>query len=55
VQSEDKKNKVDTAFDVSDDPHCAAIVLAGFNVDPEHALEALGPGHGSATLGLRLL
>jgi hypothetical protein len=39
----------------SGDPHHAATVLAGFNVDPKDALEALCPGHGLATLGPRLL
>ena len=32
----------------SDDPHRPAAVLAGLDVDPEHAFEALCPGHGTA-------
>jgi len=40
--------------DAGDDPYRAATVLAGFNVDPEHALEALSSVHGLASLRLRL-
>jgi hypothetical protein len=32
-----------------------AAVFADFDINPEHALEALCPGHGLASLGLRLV
>ena len=34
-------------FDAGDNLHCVATVLTGFDVDPEHALETSGPGHGT--------
>jgi hypothetical protein len=34
-------------LDAGDNFHCAATVLTGFDVDPEHALETSGPGHGT--------
>ncbi len=37
-------------FDAGDDLHRTATYLAGFNVDVEHALEALRPAHGGAAL-----
>ena len=41
--------------DAGDDPHRPAAVLADFDIDPEHALEALCPSHGLASLGLGLV
>jgi hypothetical protein len=38
-------------FDARQDPHRTATVDTGAHVDAEHALEALGPGHRTATLG----
>lgn len=33
--------------DAGNDLHCTATVLAGFDVDPKHAFETLGPCHGA--------
>ncbi len=38
-------------FDAGHDSHRTAAVDAGGHVDVEHTLEALGPGHRTATLG----
>jgi len=33
-------------FDAANDPHGAAAAGAGVDIDAEHALQALRPGHG---------
>jgi hypothetical protein len=37
-------------IDAGDHLDGTAAVLAGFDIDPEHTLETLGPGHGGASL-----
>ena len=38
-------------FDAGDDTHVAAACFAECDIDVEHALEALRPGHGDVALG----
>ena len=40
-------------FDAGDDLHGATADLAGLDVDVEHVLEALRPGHGGALRAVR--
>ena len=46
------KNALDHGgvFDAGDDLHRTTTHFAGFDVDAEHALEALRPGHGSCSI-----
>ena len=38
-------------FNAGNDLHWAAANMAGFDIDAEHALEPLCPGHGGMALG----
>ena len=40
-------------FDAGDDLHRPPALLAGFDVDVEYPLQALGPGHGGVAFGRR--
>ena len=42
-------------LDAGDDPHRPAAGRAGLDVDPEHPLEALRPGHRGTAFGRRRL